>query len=158
MRMIVSNFVWKNKFKYEDIQDMIIGEEVRRRDAGEAFCSDSDLNLKTRGRGQDKNYGQGRLKSRKGRSKSIFGQQPKCWNCSKTGHYKKNCREPRKENENEFANTVTEEVHDALLLYVDSPLDSWVLDSIVSFHMTMIYEILRTMLVEILGRCIWLTN
>jgi hypothetical protein len=38
---------------------------------------------------------------------------------------------------------VTEEVHDSLLLFVDSPLDSWVLDSIVSFHMTTICEILE---------------
>jgi hypothetical protein len=57
MRMIVSNFVGKNKFKYEDIQDMILSEEVHRRDVGEAFCSDADLNLEIQGRGQDKNSG-----------------------------------------------------------------------------------------------------
>ena len=42
----------------------------------------------------------------------------------------------RMKNEDDSANAVTEEVHDALLLVVDSPLNDWVLDSGVSFHTT----------------------
>jgi hypothetical protein len=38
---------------------------------------------------------------------------------------------------------VTKEMHDALLLSVDSPLDSWVLDSGASFHTTPILEVLK---------------
>ena len=41
-----------------------------------------------------------------------------------------------KKNEDDSANVVTEEVQDALLLAVDSPLDDWVLDSKASFHTT----------------------
>ena len=37
----------------------------------------------------------------------------------------------------------TEEVYDALLLSVESPLDSWVLDSGASFHTTPIREVLE---------------
>ena len=32
MRMVVSNFVGKSKLKYDDIRDLILNEEVRRRD------------------------------------------------------------------------------------------------------------------------------
>ena len=43
------------------------------------------------------------------------------------------CKSPKKKNEDDSANAVTEEVHDALLLAVDSSLDDWVLDSRASF-------------------------
>ena len=34
MRMVVSNSTGKSKLKYDDIRDLILSEEVRRRDAG----------------------------------------------------------------------------------------------------------------------------
>ena len=37
-------------------------------------------------------------------------------------------KSPKKKNEDDSANTVIEEVHDALLLAIDSPLDDWVLE------------------------------
>ena len=46
-----------------------------------------------------------------------------CWNCGKTCHFRRQCKSPKKKNEDDFANVVIEEVHDALLLAVDSPLD-----------------------------------
>lgn len=42
----------------------------------------------------------------------------------------------KKEDDDKSANTVAEEGHEALLLSVNSPLDSWVLDSVASFHTT----------------------
>ena len=54
MRMIVSNSTGNEKFKYNDIQDLILAEEIRRRDVGETSGSDSALNLETRGRGNDR--------------------------------------------------------------------------------------------------------
>uniref|UniRef100_A0A2N9IPG8 Integrase catalytic domain-containing protein n=1 Tax=Fagus sylvatica TaxID=28930 RepID=A0A2N9IPG8_FAGSY len=143
MRMAVSNSAGKGKLKYNDIRDLILGEEVRRRDAGETSSSGSALNLEARGRGKDRNYNRGRSKSRKGRSKSKPGRQLECWNCGKTGHIRKNCWELKKKNENDSANVVTEEVHDALLLSVDSPIESWVLDSGASFHTTAHQEIIQ---------------
>ncbi|RVX16420.1 Retrovirus-related Pol polyprotein from transposon TNT 1-94 [Vitis vinifera] len=146
MRMAVSNSTGKEKLKYNDIRDLILAEEIRRRDAGETSGSGSALNLETRGRGNNKNSNQGRSNSRnsnRNRSKSRSGQQIQCWNCGKTGHFKRQCKSPKKKNEDDSANAVTEEVQDALLLAVDSPLDDWVLDSGASFHTTPHREIIQ---------------
>ncbi|RVW24225.1 Retrovirus-related Pol polyprotein from transposon TNT 1-94 [Vitis vinifera] len=113
MRMAVSNSTGKEKLKYNDIRDLILAEEIRRRDAGETSGSGSALNLETRGRGNNRNSNQGRSNSRnsnRNRSKSRSGQQVQCWNCGKT---------------------------------VDSPLDDWVLDSGASFHTTPHREIIQ---------------
>ena len=125
--MTVSNSTRKEKLKYNDIRDLILAEEIRRRDSGETSRSSFALNLETRGRGNDKNSNRGRSKSRNSnwnRSKSRSGQQVQCWNRGKMGHFKRQCKSPKKKkNEDDFANTVTEEVHDALLLVVDIPVD-----------------------------------
>lgn len=87
MRMAVSNSTGKEKLKYNDIRDLILAEEIRRRDAGESSGSGSALNLETRGRGNNRNSNRGRSKSRnsnQNRSKSRSGQQVQCWNCGKT--------------------------------------------------------------------------
>ena len=78
MRMTVSNCTGKEKLKYNDIRDLILDEKICRRDAGETSGSGSALNLKTRGRGNDRNSNRGRSKSRNSnwnRSKSRSGQQ-----------------------------------------------------------------------------------
>ncbi|RVW35907.1 Retrovirus-related Pol polyprotein from transposon TNT 1-94 [Vitis vinifera] len=86
MRMAVSNSTGKEKLKYNDIRDLIVAEEIRRRDAGETTGSGSSLNLETRGRVQ-------------------------CWNCGKTWHFRRQCKSPKKKNEDDSANAVTEEVY-----------------------------------------------
>ena len=76
IRMAVSNSTGKEKLKYNDMRDLILVEEIRRRDAGETSRSGSTLNLETRGRGNDRNLNQGRSKSRnsnRNRSKSRSG-------------------------------------------------------------------------------------
>ena len=81
MRMAVSNSMGKEKLKYNDIRDLIMAEEIPRRDVGETSGSGSALNLETRGRGNDRNSNQGRSKSRnsnQNRSKSRSGQQVQC--------------------------------------------------------------------------------
>ena len=45
----MSNSGGKSKLSYEDVRDLILSEEVRRRDAGEASCSSASLNLETLG-------------------------------------------------------------------------------------------------------------
>ena len=62
--MAVSNSTGKEKLKYNDIRDLIMAEEIRKRDVGETLGSDSALNLKTRDRGNDRNSNRGRSKSR----------------------------------------------------------------------------------------------
>ena len=135
--MAVSNSIGKEKLKCNDILDLILAEEIRRRDVGETSGSGSALNLETRGRGNDRNSNRGRSKSRNSnwnRSKSRSGQQVQCWNCGKTSHFRNQCKSPKKKNGDDSANAVTEEIQDALLLAVDSPLDDWVLDLGISFH------------------------
>ena len=55
VRMAVSNSTGKEKFKYNDIRDLILAEEICRRDAGKTSRSGFALNLETRGRGNDRN-------------------------------------------------------------------------------------------------------
>ena len=59
MRMTVSNSTGKEKVKYNDIRDLIMVEEIRRRDADETSGSGSAINLETRGRGNDRNSKRG---------------------------------------------------------------------------------------------------
>ena len=73
MRMVVRNFAGIKKLKYNDIRDLILAEEIHRRDAGETSRSGFALNLETRGRGNDRNLNRGRSKSKnsnRNRSKS----------------------------------------------------------------------------------------
>ena len=50
MRMAVSNSTEEEKLKYNDIWDLILAEEIRKRDAGETSGFGFALNLETRGR------------------------------------------------------------------------------------------------------------
>ena len=75
--MAVSNSTGKEKLKYNNIQDLILAKEIHRRDAGETSRSGFALNLKTRGRDNNRNSNRGRSKSRNSnwnRSKSRSGQ------------------------------------------------------------------------------------
>ena len=79
--MAISNSTGKEKLKYNDIRDLILAEEIRRRDASETSGSSSTLNLETRGRGNNRNSNRGRSKSRNSNrniSKSRSGQQVQC--------------------------------------------------------------------------------
>ena len=112
MRMAVSNSTGKEKLKYNNIRDLILVEEIRRIDAGETSRSGSALNLETRGRGNDRNSNRGRLKSKnsnRNRSKSRSGQQVQYWNCGKMGHFRRQCKSPKKKNEDDSTNAVKKE-------------------------------------------------
>ncbi|RVW83913.1 Retrovirus-related Pol polyprotein from transposon TNT 1-94 [Vitis vinifera] len=133
MRMTVSNSTGKEKLKYNDIRDLILAEEIRRRDAGETSGSGSALNLETRGR-------EANLDQANKYNAGIVGKQVTL---------KGNAKSPKKKNEDDSANAVTEEVQDALLLAVDSPLDDWVLDSGASFHTTPHREIIQNYVADV---------
>ena len=123
--------------------------------AGETSGSASALNLETRGRGNDRNSNRGRSKSRNSNqniSKSRSGQQVQCQNCGKTGHFRRQCKSPKKKNEDDSANVVTEDIEDALLLVVDSPFDDLVLGSGASFHTTPHREIIQNYVVGDFGK------
>jgi hypothetical protein len=139
----------KTTLKFNEIVQDIISH-VTMKKADDKSTSGSALNVESRGRNSNRGSGRGRSKSRSGRSKSRYprnsnGQSNsktiECWNCGKTGHYKNQCKAPKKEKESDSANVVAD--GEALILSVDSPLDSWVLDSGASFHTTAIREILE---------------
>ena len=76
IRMAISNSIGKEKLKYNDIRDLILAEEIRRRDVDETSGSGYVLNLEIRGKGNDKNSNWDRSKSRnsnQNRSKSRLG-------------------------------------------------------------------------------------
>ena len=76
IKMTVSNSTQKEKLKYNDIRDLIMAEEIRRKDASESSGFGSAINLETKGRGNDRNSNRGRSKSRnsnRNRSKSRSG-------------------------------------------------------------------------------------
>ena len=60
MRIAVHNPTRKEKLKYNDIRDLVLAKEIRKRDAGETLGSGSALNFETRGRGNDKNSNRGK--------------------------------------------------------------------------------------------------
>jgi hypothetical protein len=123
MRTAVSNSAGKSKLKYDDIRDLILAEEVRRKDSGESSSSGLALNINTRGRRQDRGLSRGRSKSRY-RGKSKFGprKQVEYWNCGKPGHFMRSFTKPKRP-EADSANATTDEVQDALILAVHSPVD-----------------------------------
>ena len=53
--MVVNNSIGKEKLKYNDIRDLILVEEICRRDVDETSRSGSALNLETRDRENDRN-------------------------------------------------------------------------------------------------------
>ena len=50
----MSNSVGKSKLKYDDIRDLILGEEVRRRDANIDNTQDQAFVMKNKSKGRSK--------------------------------------------------------------------------------------------------------
>ena len=92
MRIVVSNSSRKVKLNFDDTRDLILAERVRRIDSGEVFGSWSALNVENRDRSNkkdDRSLNRGRSKSRhRDKSRSHSGQAV-CWNCQKSGHFKR---------------------------------------------------------------------
>ncbi|CAM9000198.1 unnamed protein product [Rhodiola kirilowii] len=102
----VSASAGKAKLELDEVRNLIVSEEIHRRESG----SSSGLALNAGNRGR-----------------SEFRSKVKCWKCDGVGHYKSECKA-------QSANAATEEIAKALILSVSSPLESWVLDSGASFH------------------------
>ena len=86
--MAVGNSVpSSNTLKFDDVVGVILSKEMRRKITGET--SGNALTMESRGRQRERGRITGnRNKSRKGRSKSIFGKI-ECWYYGKRGHMKK---------------------------------------------------------------------
>ena len=137
----VSSSSGNSKLKFDDVRDLVLSEEIRRRESGETSNS-SALHTESRGRTSERNSNRGRSKSRRG--KSRWGRKDfNCYNCGKKGHFKKDCRAPKKDTGAQESVHVTEEAGDAMILSVNSPIESWILDSGASFHATPCQEIME---------------
>ena len=79
----MSNSFAKKKMVFKDIQDLILSKEIHQRELRET--SSSTLNIESRGRHNDRNSNQSRLKSRQSKSRSRK-EENSCWNCGKTYH------------------------------------------------------------------------
>uniref|UniRef100_A0A803L3F4 CCHC-type domain-containing protein n=1 Tax=Chenopodium quinoa TaxID=63459 RepID=A0A803L3F4_CHEQI len=143
----VSNSLGSNKLKFDNVRDLVLSEEIRRRESGESSTC-SVLHTELRGSNSTKRNERGRSsyrgKSGDRRSKSRTpnnsqnSKSIECWNCGKTGHYKNQCRSTSKNQEvkAEANVTFTVEGDDALICSLESKEESWVLDSGASFHAT----------------------
>ncbi|RZC08730.1 Retrovirus-related Pol polyprotein from transposon TNT 1-94 [Glycine soja] len=135
----VSSSTRENTLKLSDIRDLILSEDVRKRDSGESSSHVSNSALNTEGRGRTTQKGQnGRGKSKsRGKGQRKFQSDVTCWNCDKRGHFSNQCkarkknksRKNKKHDDDESANAATDELDDALICSLDSPVDSWIMDS-----------------------------
>uniref|UniRef100_A0A803NCW4 CCHC-type domain-containing protein n=1 Tax=Chenopodium quinoa TaxID=63459 RepID=A0A803NCW4_CHEQI len=147
----ISNTFGKSKFKCDDVRDLILSESLRRKNSGES--SGGAYSSEGRGRGRQQRGAQrGRWKSR-GRSKSKGKVNIVCWGCGVKGHTKRECPNPKKKgglnhkNHDDASLSVSlassDEIDDALILSVDSPIESWILDLGASFHYSPCMEIFQ---------------
>ncbi|CAH9050611.1 unnamed protein product [Cuscuta epithymum] len=133
----VSVLAGKEKLKFDEVRNLMVSEEIRRKESGVA----SGLALSTENRGRTKsksksNRDRSRSKSKSNTKGKKDRSQIKCWNCEEYGHFKSPCKEQIKDQkEKTYANAAAESSGDDLLiLSVSSPLESWVLNSGASFH------------------------
>ena len=62
-----------------------------------------------------------------------------CWNCGEKGHFQTICTKPKKKQNQKFGDdnisvNSAEDIGDALILSMNSLVESWILDSGASFH------------------------
>src|SRR6187200_252831 len=101
----VSSSTNGTKLSFESIRNLILSEDIRRKNTGES--SNSILSTEDRGRKQQKgnNGGNGRERS-KSRKRGVSKNRKDitCWNCKEKGHFKNQCTKP-------LQNNGTNEVH-----------------------------------------------
>lgn len=127
-------------FKMDDVVSSFLLEEMRRKSSiseKEALvvCGRST----ERGKKNDnKSKNKGRSESC-GKSKTSNKSKEKCWNYDKSGHFRRDCKEPKKKKKgSDSASKRSQENGNAFIidLVAHASVDVWLVDSGAYFHMT----------------------
>ncbi|GJU52716.1 retrovirus-related pol polyprotein from transposon TNT 1-94 [Tanacetum coccineum] len=140
----VSGSTGSTKLKFDNIRDLILGEDIRRKTSGE--YSNSLLSAKDKGRGRKQDRGQKQNRSRsksKKRGQSKNRQDITCWNCNQKGHFQNQCSKPVTSRDKEV-NMAAGDYDDALVCCVENMIDDRIMDSGASFYATYCKEELES--------------
>ena len=101
--------------------------------------SGSVLSVDRRGRSKTKGQNQRSRAKSKNRGKSLNRSNVTCWNYGEKGHFQTNCTKPKKKQNQKFGDdndsvNSAKDIRVALILSVNIPIESWILDSGASFH------------------------
>ena len=92
MRMAVSNFAGKSKLKYDDIQDLILSEEVRRRETNIDNAQDQVFVTENKSRGRSRRPNDRKFNGRsQSRDRSQFKETRECFHYGKNCHLRSDC-------------------------------------------------------------------
>ena len=142
----ISSSRGSDKLKFDEIRDVVLSESIRKRETGDS--SGNALSVDRRGRSKSKSSNKhGRSKS-KNRGKSPNKPNVTCWSCGGKGHFRTDCtklkkKQNHKSEDDDDSIYTTEDAEDVLILSVDSPAESWILDSGASFHSSPSKELFR---------------
>lgn len=131
----------------EEVQSAIKAKELQRKLEGQEISGES---YSVRGRQEKKDtnkFKKSRSKSRNGKSGKVKPQKGKlkCFHCHKEGHFKRDCPEKVKKDQNKEREkepreaSLAEEDYEsseALAVTQQDSIREWILDSGCSFHMT----------------------
>ncbi|GKB87934.1 retrovirus-related pol polyprotein from transposon TNT 1-94 [Tanacetum coccineum] len=92
---VVSGSTGTTKLKFDNICDLIIGEDIRRKTTREYTNSFLCAENKGRGRKQDRGQKQNRGRSKLKKRRQFKNRQDiTCWNCNQKGHFQNQCPKP----------------------------------------------------------------
>ena len=128
----ISSSKGQDKLKFEEVRDLILSESLRKGESGET-SKEISAGLFASGRGRKSGKGSYHV-----RSKSRGRGGPVCWDCGESGHIKRDCPNPKKNrqqrNDDGEADFAIEQEGELLAVSAENKVESWVLDSGVSFH------------------------
>ncbi|VFQ90194.1 unnamed protein product [Cuscuta campestris] len=140
----VTGSVGPDGFTFDQIRDLVLGEDVRRKSSGE-----SSGELLHVGRGRRNSRGSGSTNRRRSQSKTRDSSGVTCWKCNEVGHFRNQCPNDKKVNIAE-GSASDEEV--LLTCCAESSVDSWVIDSGASYHATHSGEELQNLVIGDFGK------
>nr|GEU29318.1 retrovirus-related Pol polyprotein from transposon TNT 1-94 [Tanacetum cinerariifolium] len=135
-RLMLVDIKFDDELKFDNIHDLVIGEDIHKKTSGEYLNSLLSAEGKGRGRKQDRGLkkNRGRLKSKK-RGQSKNRQDITCWNCNQKGHFQNQCSKLVASKDKEV-NMAVRDYDDALDCCVENTMEDCIMDSGASFHAT----------------------